>query len=306
MKTLFFESLAKLQFGPALHSGALTIYPVSTTEDFDHDYISLRQAFNEKLLTIAEISEGGSVPELKIINKGDAPILILAGEELFGAKQNRILNTTILVPPHSELIAPVSCTESGRWAYRSRTFFESDYTIRSQMKGEFMQEVHHSLRANLGHKSDQVKVWRNIERFKDELNSASPTNAMSDVYEFHRHNLDDITRGFPTLEGQCGVYVLLKGRFSGMEFVSDPRMWINLQAKILRSYAIDAIRLKEDGLSAPDEKPDLFALLKDTEFDSFKGVGLGDEIRLSSSGISASALIYKEKPAHLCVYPVIK
>ena len=43
---------------------------------------------------ITEVSEGGSVPELRVVNKGDARILVLDGEELRGAKQNRVLNTT--------------------------------------------------------------------------------------------------------------------------------------------------------------------------------------------------------------------
>ena len=40
-------------------------------------------------------SHGGSVPELKVINKAEIPILLLDGEELVGAKQNRVLNTTM-------------------------------------------------------------------------------------------------------------------------------------------------------------------------------------------------------------------
>ena len=36
---------------------------------------------------------------------------MLAGEEPVGAKQNRILNTTILLKKHSETTIPVSCTK---------------------------------------------------------------------------------------------------------------------------------------------------------------------------------------------------
>ena len=37
------------------------------------------------------------------------------GEQLVGAKQNRILNTDVIVPAHSKLSIPVSCVEAGRW-----------------------------------------------------------------------------------------------------------------------------------------------------------------------------------------------
>jgi hypothetical protein len=49
-------------------------------------------------------------------------VLILDGEELVGAKQNRIVNTTILVAAGAEIVIPVSCVEQGRWTYKSDAF----------------------------------------------------------------------------------------------------------------------------------------------------------------------------------------
>ena len=50
------------------------------------------------------------------------------GEELLGAKQNRIVNLTILVAANSELTIPVSCVEAGRWRARSRAFTSAPRT----------------------------------------------------------------------------------------------------------------------------------------------------------------------------------
>jgi len=44
-----------------------------------------------------------------VANGADRPLLLLDGEELIGAKQNRILNTTVLVAAHTEVTIPVSC-----------------------------------------------------------------------------------------------------------------------------------------------------------------------------------------------------
>ena len=46
---------------------------------------------------VTEVSEAGSVPFIQVANRADRPLLLLDGEELIGAKQNRILNTTVLV-----------------------------------------------------------------------------------------------------------------------------------------------------------------------------------------------------------------
>ena len=57
---------------------------------------------------------------------GQVQRMLFDGEELKGAKQNRILNTTILIAAGSSLDVPVSCTEQGRWSYASREFDESE------------------------------------------------------------------------------------------------------------------------------------------------------------------------------------
>jgi len=42
------------------------------------------------------------VPELLVINQGERAVLLVDGEELVGAKQNRVLNTSVLVRGKSE------------------------------------------------------------------------------------------------------------------------------------------------------------------------------------------------------------
>jgi hypothetical protein len=66
------------------------------------------------LFTVTVVSEGETVPELKVINKGGRAVLLLDGEELSGAKQSRVLNATNLMAAQTEVIIPVSCTEHGR------------------------------------------------------------------------------------------------------------------------------------------------------------------------------------------------
>ena len=51
------------------------------------------------------------MPTLRVINGADRPVLLLDGEELVGAKQNRVLNTSVLVAKGARLDIPVSCVE---------------------------------------------------------------------------------------------------------------------------------------------------------------------------------------------------
>ena len=75
----------------------LAIFPLLSTYCLDLEYLLLDEALSESAMGVVELGEEGSVQELKVINKSPQMILILDGEELVGAKQNRIINTTILI-----------------------------------------------------------------------------------------------------------------------------------------------------------------------------------------------------------------
>jgi len=104
----------------------LAVFPLLSGYAADLEYITLDETWTEDLIEVMEKDEAGSVPELKVLNKSPNMVLILDGEELVGAKQSRIVNTTILVQGKSTTVIPVSCVEQGRWAYESRAFSSED------------------------------------------------------------------------------------------------------------------------------------------------------------------------------------
>jgi hypothetical protein len=91
--------------------------------------LALRQALALGIVRHRGGLEAGSVPNLAVRNDGDTPVLLLHGEELIGAKQNRVVNVTMLVPAKTVLKIPVSCVEQGRWHFRSRKFGDSEHTM---------------------------------------------------------------------------------------------------------------------------------------------------------------------------------
>jgi len=60
------------------------------------------------------------VPNLAVDNKGERFVLFVEGQELRGAKQNRVLNASVLIAAHTKTVIPVSCVEQGRWRYVSK------------------------------------------------------------------------------------------------------------------------------------------------------------------------------------------
>ncbi len=103
------KALQNIDAGERQEFKNLTITPLIRKSPFAVDYLTLDEALKTEGLTITETSESGNVPELLLENNGDTSVLLLDSEELVGAKQNRILNLTILVAAHSKLNIPVSC-----------------------------------------------------------------------------------------------------------------------------------------------------------------------------------------------------
>jgi len=93
------------------------------------------------------VSEAGSVNEVFVLNKGESPVLILDGEILAGAKQDRVVNASILVGPRTELKIPVSCVEQGRWRYVAERFTESRRFSYARLRAQKAEQVAYSLHA---------------------------------------------------------------------------------------------------------------------------------------------------------------
>jgi ARG and Rhodanese-Phosphatase-superfamily-associated Protein domain len=102
------------QLGDPLEYRRVAVYPLFPLHDPRAHYLTLEDAL-PRGLRVEEIDASGSVPQLRVVNPLAEDVLLYEGEELVGAKQNRILNVTVLVGAKSDLPIPVSCVEEGRW-----------------------------------------------------------------------------------------------------------------------------------------------------------------------------------------------
>ncbi|MGH3113727.1 MAG: ARPP-1 family domain-containing protein, partial [Gaiellaceae bacterium] len=124
---------AALQLGqPVAHRG-IVIAPLFPRSQPRAAYVTLDEALPLGF-RVTEVSAAGLVPELLARNPLDAAVLLYDGEELVGAKQNRILNVTVLVPARSETVIPVSCVEQGRWSARSVAFSSARHTAHPELR----------------------------------------------------------------------------------------------------------------------------------------------------------------------------
>jgi len=284
----------------------MSIFPLLTPLDGGPDYLTLKDALEKSLLSVTEVSAGGSVPELKVINTADLPVLLLDGEELAGAKQNRVLNTSILVKEKSETVIPVSCTEQRRWSYASKTFHDSDTVMSPKLRVEKARTVSTSLHSTGQYRSDQGTVWQKIDEQAAQAGTSSRTGAMKDTFMQKAAELDEYVSAFRTVPGQKGLLVFIAGEPVGFDFVSKEGAFQLLYPKLIRSYAMEAVlEGKKDG-TKPDRgrAEDFLKEAAECEEKKYGSIGRGDDFRYESETVVGSALAVHGKVVHMAFFRV--
>lgn len=308
METIIAQRLKDLRLGEPQSHRNVTVIPVTGPES-GPDYLTLKEAMDNGSLVVGEVSEGGAVPELKVVNKGVKPVLLLDGEELSGAKQNRVLNTTILIRINSQTIIPVSCTEHGRWSYRTAAFEDSGIMMSSHLRRVKNESVARSLKERQHFRSDQHAVWDGIEEQAKRAGVHSSTGAMKDIHESRIEDLESFLAHFALMENQQGLIVLVNGQVAGMDLVSMPKAYGVLHTKLLKSYVMDALlhpTSKENGaMAAPETARTFLGEICLTKEERFVSVGCGWDYRYESPGIVGSALVHEEAVIHLAFFRTV-
>lgn len=264
--------------------------------------LCLEEALAAGSFRVSEISAEGHVPELRVANAGDAPVLILDGEELVGTKQNRMVNVTILVPPRSEVVIPVTCIEAGRWAYERPGFAAAGRVLNQGIRYRKAEAVTRSLKERKLRFSDQRAVWSEVDQMLCALGAASPTRALSDGFENRAHAIADYLAAFALHEGQIGIICRIGGVLAGLDLFGSERALARAFPKLVRGSALQALAgYAKAGLAALDEHQ-LLHLALTASADAFPAVGLGEELRIDTGDIGGGALRLEGELVHLFAF----
>ena len=298
------DTLAALSISAPQSFSNLAVYPLIAPAGLDPDYLVLDEALAHKLARVTEVSAGGSVPELAFENHADLGVLLLDGEELVGARQNRVLNITILVGGHKSVVIPVSCVEHGRWRYNSEEFASADRALFSKARAKKMRHVSASMRDSGTRHSDQGEVWDDIAQKGAAFCVRSDTGAMGDVYEQERARLDEYANAMQPVPGQCGAVFAVDGKVAGIELFDSRATYARYLPKLVRSYAMDAAETKEPkGVLPVDEAVRRFIdEMKAAATQTFKSLGEGDDVRIEGGSIVGGALVRGERVVHLAAF----
>jgi hypothetical protein len=296
------ELLGKITIGEPLHHHNLTVFPLSWPKSQEPPYVLFGRAIERREAAVEEVDEEGDVPNLGVTNNGQRPILIPEGGILVGAKQNRVVNVTVLVAAHSKFTVPVSCVERGRWRYQSQ-HFRSAFCAPPSLRSKKMRAIHKNRASRGTAESNQGEVWDEVAKGLDDLKAHSPTDSLTDGFEAAKEKLQQYRNELPLPSGAAGVLMARGDRVVGMDLFDSPDTLQSLWERLSDAYFFDALRnrrrrRKASRKSAQQFLQEIAARVKPR----VPALGLGDELEIAGDEVVGGALLYSGRVCHLAAF----
>ena len=279
--------------------GAMSVFPLFRGAGSSSLlYLPAEEAMETGLVRVEEVSLGGSVPELTVENKGEQPVLFLEGEALEGAKQNRILNTSVLVGPKTQLIVPVSCVEQGRWRRRSASFSHRKMHASGTMRRHLKKSLDESLKRAKAYRSDQRRVWKKVEEDLGLHGAASPSADWGAAYERRHEELEARRRHFGAEQGAVGLAVSVQGRVCGVDLFDGARACRSAWDRLLSGYVMDALHLEGEDRTGTEAVQAVLQAASNATWFTSPALGLGVQRRCTFEAVYAAGLWYEDRLVH--------
>lgn len=146
-----------------------------TLEDEGFAFLPAGPAIESGGLIIKESAREGVVNSLLAINNTSDFLLLTDMDILKGAKQNRVVNSSVLIAPGSNTGIDVSCVERLRWDYTSPTFRMSDNRMDPGMRSAKAESLRQEAEGITRGESTQSRMWSLISGKIAGKGSSNPT-----------------------------------------------------------------------------------------------------------------------------------
>ena len=297
-------ALSSMTLGEPQSWKGLTMFPLLSGFRSSLRYLMLADGLRDGLVTVKEVSSSGSVPDLAVENRSKLAVLILDGEELVGAKQNRVANLTMLVPAHHTVVIPVSCVEEGRWDYERDDFVVTERVQYARGRTERLASVLHSMAETGERVSDQAQVWHSIAAKAAAMDAESPSGAMSSIFERHAATLDQYVRSVNSLPGQLGAIFMVGKERLGLDLFDQPATFASMLPRLVRSYAVDVIErpISQKVSGRESQARSFLDSILEASFDDRPALGLGRDLGCVAENLVAGALLVDKVVVHLAAF----
>jgi len=275
----------------------LTLFPLTGPTAGGVNCRLLDEAIRSGQVKVQE-KDGGQVNTVRVKNTGKTYVFGMAGEIVSGAKQDRMLQDDVLLPPGSGwLDVPVYCTEHGRWAGTSMSFGTKGYVVSGRV------------RERAAKTQSQEEVWAEVDAAHEGLGVTTPSRAFAKVYEDKSAQeqaqpyYDKLDRLPELCPNALGVVVAVGNRIVCTDAFGSPALFRKMWPKLLRSYVIDAMQSQPSGGVSQEQVQRFVKAAARAKATSQPTVGAGRLQRLAAPNASGSALVFRSAVVHLDLFP---
>ncbi len=261
-------------------------------------------------ITISELGEGGSVNALKAENACEDIIFLGEGDILIGAKQNRCLNLSVLLAPHSVTVLPVSCVEHGRWSSVSRSFSKGATVTPPDLRRKMHSERVERMSQSHVHEDEmsirafsQHRVWAEVDSYLDRHQATSDTSSLSAAMERVHDLSTELQSAVPVHPEASGFAIFLNGRMTLIENFHHRDIYRDRFQRQLTSTLLDWMPAEDAAVPLSDEEAlsrVQAALARADEADSVErpSVGLGRNRYARTESEDITVLEYEGVDVH--------
>ena len=221
-------------------------------------------------------------------------------------KQNRTLNVSVLCPPQTPTVIPVSCVEAGRWG-AVQAVSHSPRLSPTTLRAAKTRSVVNAVRTRASKQSDQHLVWQTVAEYSRDLAHHSPTAALEDVAAAAAPEVAALVEGLRPVEGQRGVLVVSSRGVVALDLFDKPATLAAYWDGLLSGYGLDALGRAATGPAAFDRaaaRAFVDRVLGSPATES-AAVALGDEVHFSDDDVTGGALVWDGAVVHLAAFGAV-
>jgi len=268
------------------------------------NYVTLQEAMAKKKVIVYETK---NVNQLAVENVSDESVFMQGGDIVKGGQQDRVVTNDFVLPPRSGRVPIASfCVEQGRWTRRG-----SENAAMFQVSSEMVSTK--PLKRAVTVDKNQAEVWREVAKTQDALGMitsaervggsgaqvrapSSPSSLqltleskpVADAVDGYVKALRGVIAGKPDV---LGFAFAVNGDLNSADVYSSRELFLAMWPKLLRSSAVEALRLRRPGAFEAASTAAVEALLRDAENGKTSTVEVDHRVKLVSHENDNQALV---------------
>ena len=279
----------------------ITTFFLSSIEKNNNKYLSFSEAIAKNQVQISEVNKEGLLTKLSVSNKSSDNIIILNGELIIGTqiRQDRIVDSTVLIPGYATVLINTFCGEQYRWSPKlSNKISTPESLYFSSGRANNAADTNTKL-------SKQCRIWSEISEKISDFNVKSFTNSVDQIYKKKKVNVEEIVNFFKIPSEAVGVALGINNQLVNIDIFSNNCMLQIYLPKIIRSIALDSF--KKISKKSYLKKKDVHRFLRQIHQANkqkrkvVEGT-LGEELQFNSESVAGSILYHKEQTAHFSAF----